>query len=580
MTRARQIPAEALVSLRQRLDTLPLRSSQRRELIKSTAHLFGVSGDTLYRALRRRVHSPSQYRADRGKPRKLSVAEMERFCEVVAAFKIRTLNKKGRHVSTKRAIEILEQSGMKIKDEFIQPPAGVLTVTTVNRYLRLWGYDHRTLLRESPATRFQAEYSNQCWQFDLSPSDLKHLKKPPAWVDPLHGNPTLMLYSVADDRSGVCYQEYHCVYGEDTEAALRFLYKAMSPKLLAGFPFQGIPETIYMDNGPISKSRVFLNVMECLGIKVMTHPPKGADERKTTARAKGKVERPFRTVKESLETLYHFIEPQTEAEANRWLHNYLLTYNNQAHREEDHSRFEDWLKNAPAEGIREMCSWERFSAFAREPEPAKIGNDARVSCDGIIYEVEPDLAGLAVILWRGFFDNQIYVEYNDEKFGPFEPIGGLSTLHRFRKFKKTKSEERADRISALAKQLELPRSALEGNRDLIFIVDNAASEQPISVLNLPKAQPFRDPDPFQEFTYPNVIAAKLAIADLLGQPLAKLVPEQRQFIDELLGESLNKRHIIDRVERYFYPARFPVVPDLSVSELVLEKMEEDDEYVN
>jgi hypothetical protein len=282
MTRARQIPAETLVSLRQRLDALPARCRQRRELIESTAHLFGVSDDTLYRALRQRVHLTAKHRSDCGKPRKLSVVEMERYCEVIAAFKVRTLNKKGRHVSTKRAIEILEDCGMRVNDEIVKPPAGVLTVPTVNRYLKLWGYDHRTLLRESPAARFQAEYSNQCWHFDLSPSDLKHLDKPPVWIDPARGLPTLMLYSVADDRSGVCYQEYHSVYGEDTEAALRFLFNAMSPKQIPGFPLQGIPETIYMDNGPIAKSRIFRNVMECLGVKVMTHPPKGADERKTT----------------------------------------------------------------------------------------------------------------------------------------------------------------------------------------------------------------------------------------------------------------------------------------------------------
>ena len=145
--------------------------------------------------------------------------------------------------------------------------------------------------------------------------------------------------------------------------------------------------------------------------------------------------------------------------------------------------------------------------------------------------------------------------------------------------------ERADRIGALAIQLELPRSALEGNPDLIFIVDDAETEskQPISAVALPNAQPFRDPDPFQEFTYPNVIAAKLAIANLLGQPLAKLAPEQRRFIDDLLRESLNKKLIIERVERYFYPSRFsssPELPELIASELFAEKLEEEDEYVN
>lgn len=39
-----------------------------------------------------------------------------------------------------------------------------------------------------------------------------------------------MLYSVVDDRSGVAYQEYHEVYGEDVGAALKFLFNAMSPK--------------------------------------------------------------------------------------------------------------------------------------------------------------------------------------------------------------------------------------------------------------------------------------------------------------------------------------------------------------
>jgi len=47
-----------------------------------------------------------------------------------------------------------------------------------------------------------------------------------------------------DDRSGAAYQEYRCVYGEDVEAALRFLYNAMTAKTVDGFPFQGIPQVM------------------------------------------------------------------------------------------------------------------------------------------------------------------------------------------------------------------------------------------------------------------------------------------------------------------------------------------------
>jgi hypothetical protein len=41
---------------------------------------------------------------------------------------------------------------------------------------------------------------------------------------------TLMLFSADNDRSGVVYQEYRCVYGEDVVAGLCFLFNAMAPK--------------------------------------------------------------------------------------------------------------------------------------------------------------------------------------------------------------------------------------------------------------------------------------------------------------------------------------------------------------
>jgi hypothetical protein len=344
--------------------------------------------------------------------------------------------------------------------------------------------------------------------------------------------------------SGMCYQEYHCVYGENVEAALRFLFNAMTAKTDTNSPFQGIPAAIYADNGPISKSQVFQNVLSCLGIKFMTHMPKGSDGRRVTARSKGKVERPFRTVKEAHETLYHFHKPETEIEANQWLHQYLLSYNDQPHRESPHSRVEDWLQNIPKDGLRAMCSWERFCTFAREPQRRKVGGDARVSVEGVAYEVDPDLAGETVILWWGLFDNELYVERDEQRYGPFYPVDGPIPLHRYRKFKKTRTQERADKIAALAKQLDLPRAALSGNADLRFVGDVETSPTP-------PMRPFQDRDPYQEFTYPTTLLAKLAIADYLGQPLAKLSVEHREFISTLVEETLTKKALLERVREYF-----------------------------
>jgi hypothetical protein len=544
----KKIPEERLIEIKKRLDLLPVRNGERKDIIQAFGELYGVSINSVYRALRERRKPKGLRRSDAGKSRILPTSEMEWYCQIIAAMKIRTSNKKGHHLSTTEAIRILEDFGILTSKGLVQAPKTVLKKTTVNRYLSAWGYDLRSLEVEPVATRFQAKHSNECWQFDLSPSDLKDLPTWPEWIDPRQGRAQLMLYSVVDDRSGVAYQEYHAVYGEDVEAALRFLFQAMSPKEIEGFPFQGIPEMIYMDNGPIARSQVFQRVMDLLGVDIRTHVPKGKDGRRSTARAKGKVERPFRTIKEVHETLYHFHKPQDEQEANRWLLNFVLRYNEKGHRSENHPRMEDWIESLPPSGIRRMCSWDRFCAFAREPERRKVGGDARIAVNGGIYQVSPELAGQEVILWLGFFDTELFVELGEKRFGPYQPTGAPIPLLRFRKFKKTQAEKRADAIEKLARELDLPKEALEMDtrthealkRDLP--VDSRFVE-------------FQDPDPFHELCYPSIIEAKKAIADYLGVPLAKFDPAQLAKIDEVLSTTLKKKDVMEAIRRLFRPSR-------------------------
>jgi len=540
--RPRPIPADSLMALRQRLDRLPPKSPERKAQVASIAELYGVSADTVYRLLRDFRKPKAAHRADFGKPRVLPKADLERYCELIAALKLRTTNKQGRHLSTRKAIQLMEDFGVETPQGLIRAPKGLLSRTTVNDYLNRWHLDQPRLIRQPPAVRFQAEFSNACWHFDMSPSDLKQVEAP-LWIDPARGTPTLMLFSVVDDRSGFGYEEYRCVYGEDAESALRFLFNAMAPKpYMPEFPFQGIPDMIYMDCGPVSKSRVFLNVMDALGIVCQVHMPAGKDGRRVTARSKGKVERPFRTVKEAHETLYHFHRPQNEAEANLWLQRYLLNYNSQPHRTEPHSRLDDWLANLPAAGFREMCSWNQFCRFAREPERRKVGPDARITVDGTVYEVDPGLAGEFVLLLWGLFDPELYVEYEGERFGPYTPVSGPIPLNRYRSFKKTACDEKADRIRQLADQLGLPIAALTGEADIQL------SEPARSEANLPR-QPFHAEA--VEDQYPNRITAKLAIADEIALPLVKLESDDRAFIDQLLSETLVRHMVLTRVREYF-----------------------------
>jgi len=204
---SKRISAEAIISLRNRLSGFPSRSNERRLIMQETSALYGVSEATLYRALREYTRPKALRRSDCGQSRVLPVEEMEVYCEIIAAIKIRTSNLKGRHLSTSESIQLLEEFGIDTPNGFIKADPGQLKKATVNRYLKQWGYDRNYLVRQPPAVRFQAKHSNDCWQFDLSPSDLKHVKQP-LWIDKDRGEPTLMLYSIVDDRSGVSYQEY------------------------------------------------------------------------------------------------------------------------------------------------------------------------------------------------------------------------------------------------------------------------------------------------------------------------------------------------------------------------------------
>ena len=246
------------------------------------------------------------------------------------------------------------------------------------------------------------------------------------------------------------------------------------------------------------------------------------------------------------ETLYHFHKPKDEAEANLWMRRALVTYNNGDHRTEPHSRVEDWLKHLPPSGVRAMCSWERFCAFAREPERRGVAGDATVSVEGASYEVEPELAGETVTLWWGLFDQELFVEFEGKRFGPYQPSRGAIPLYRYRKYQKSRAEERLDKVVQLADQLGLPRAAVTGaDRPLPSLPPAAASLQV-------SRTPF--PEPAADIAFPTPLAARLAISVQLSRPLGSLPEPDRLFIDALLAETLDREIIAARVREHFRKA--------------------------
>ena len=160
--------------------------------------------------------------------------------------------------------------------------------------------------------------------------------------------------------SGVVYEEYRCVYGEDAESALRFLFNAMAPKAEPeAAVLQGIPTTIYHRQRPGQPTRRCSSPSwRSLGVRDAAPTCRAigrrSDEpaRGRRARSNGRSAPSRRRTRRSITST----QPKDEAEANLWMRRALVTYNNNDHRAEPHSRIEDWLKHLPQSGVRAMVS--------------------------------------------------------------------------------------------------------------------------------------------------------------------------------------------------------------------------------
>jgi hypothetical protein len=169
----KHLAADTLIMLHNRLTELAKRDPKRKLVIREVAKLHSVSVATVYRALRKYDNLSLVTRIDYNRPRLVKYEEMKKYCELIAALKLRTTNKKGRHLSNNACIGIIENYGIELDGRLVKAPTGLLKKSTVSFYLRRFGLEHSLLTAQPVFVRFQARHSNECWQFDFSPSDFK-----------------------------------------------------------------------------------------------------------------------------------------------------------------------------------------------------------------------------------------------------------------------------------------------------------------------------------------------------------------------------------------------------------------------
>jgi hypothetical protein len=139
-----------------------------------------------------------------------------------------------------------------------------------------------------------------------------------------------------------------------------------------------------------------------------------------------------------------------------------MRYIRQDHRSEPHSRIEDWLTNFSSSGIRKCAQGSSTAASPASRNGA--GWEWTRACRSRAPATKSSRTWPANtwFCFGGLFDNELYVEYEGVRTGPYYPVAGPIPLNRYRAFKRGAADARADRIRTLADQLKLPIEALAG----------------------------------------------------------------------------------------------------------------------
>lgn len=213
---------------------------------------------------------------------------------------------------------------------------------TFRRYLREDRMSRRDLKKDlEPWRRWEARYSNDYHQLDTTVAQQFYLDDDgsfgyeKSWSvnknRPGNRKPRLTLAQLKDDHSRVVYAEF--ILGNNTLAWMKFLYRAWKKKTGA-FPFFGLPKALYSDNDSVIKSEKFVYAMHRLKVEVRTHMP-------GNSRAKGKVESGFKVLQE-FEKMCKLVKFKSLEEANAYLWNELLYWNNKIHGSTGEKPFVRW----------------------------------------------------------------------------------------------------------------------------------------------------------------------------------------------------------------------------------------------
>lgn len=306
-----------LLELRERLATAP--HGGKSAIVADAAKLLSCSPQEVYRRLREKAgwDSGRKARSDRGQ---CSVPE-EAAVKAAALVRGATRRNKKKTLPITTAQEILQSNGQ----------APDVSAATLSRAMRKYRCHPTMLAKGKPSSHMRSEHPNHVWQVDASICVLFYLPKEGLRVMPegeFYKNKPQNLarvekqrvwrYVITDHYSGALYVHYLVAGGESAEGLVEVFLAAIARRGQDD-PMHGVPQILMMDSGSANMSGLFLNLLDRLGVRHLTHLP-------GNPRAKGQVEQAQNLVETQFEgrLAFHKVTSveQLQDAADRWRKHY------------------------------------------------------------------------------------------------------------------------------------------------------------------------------------------------------------------------------------------------------------------
>lgn len=319
----------------------PMGKTERALFIEECVQRYGVSSTTIYRNLKRLYGGSSS----KGKPSSKNWKPV--ICRIFELQRSLSDPAKNRWYPSDLVLRSAQEKGII--------EAGKISPRHYNRLVQQFG------LKKPPGfNRFQASYSNELHQFDVSTSEyLEVVKQLPNgdWAlkrrlpDRRGKNrrrepQRLWVAGLVDDFSGIWVGKYYVARDESVGWMWEFLREAWHGLYI----LRGMPKKLYVDNGPFRKSKMTLAHLTYFSEK-MEPSIELVKARSYNPRARGKIERVWRTLWQSFELAFLGINEDIPLSKlnNEYLMNFMIKYNQRRHRAGDLSRAQMYLNHLPAE---------------------------------------------------------------------------------------------------------------------------------------------------------------------------------------------------------------------------------------